>query len=54
MKFLKKPFAPIKPPEARLAHAFYDAGQWCCDNLAVFMVTIPTAVLIAISIFFGS
>jgi len=54
MKFLKKPFAPIKQPEAGLARALYDAGQWCCDNLAVFMVAIPTAVLIAISVLFVS
>lgn len=53
MKFLKQPFAPITPPEAALARVLYDAGQWCCDNLAVFMGGVSACSLILRSLSYG-
>lgn len=52
MTFIKKPFAPITPPAEGLARVLYDAGQWCCDNLAVWIVGISSCSLIALSLYF--
>ena len=46
MRFFTKAFAPIPPPEHGLGRALYDAGEWCCDNLSLFIAFIPATFLI--------